>query len=212
MGNQKHLRRYIKNVGKKPLRLPSFVSALLPAQNIVLFNQHNSELRIKTKSYNLGDYHRALYTITRFLSPEKVIETGVFHGHSSLAILLAMKENNKGTLYSIDLPSSALPQNKKPGWIVPPDLRGRWDLRLGRSCDLLPTLIKEIGKIDVFLHDSEHTYKNMYFEYETTWACIKKGGLLLSHDISQNRAFRDFSKVIFHKYYYMLHNLGGIRK
>jgi len=63
--------------------------------------------------------------MTRILKPEIVIETGVFEGHSSLAILLALEENNKGCLYSIDLPSPSLPLGKEPGWIVPEHLRKR---------------------------------------------------------------------------------------
>lgn len=54
-------------------------------------------------------------------------------------------------------------------------------------------LLAEIGKVDIFLHDSEHTYDNMMFEYATAWDYLPKGGLLLSHDISWNNAGRDFA-------------------
>ena len=127
-------------------------------------------------------------------------------------ILLALKENNKGYLHSIDLPSPKLPPGKKPGWVVPENLRSRWDLRLGKSSDLLPSLLEEVKEVDIFLHDSEHSYENMSWEYKTTWDFIRKGGLLLSHNISQNPAFREFAKYVSEKYYYMLGNLAGIRR
>lgn len=204
-------RRYILNVRKLPLKMPMFISTLTEAQNNVI-NKYSDEFDIKTQSYNLSEYHRALYIIARILKPEIVIETGVFEGHSSLALLLALKENNKGHLHSIDLPSPKLPPGKESGWIVPEHLRKRWDLRLGKSSDLLPDLLKEVREVDIFLHDSEHSYENMHWEYKTAWRYIRKGGLLLSHDISQNSAFRDFAKHISEDYYYMLRNLGGIKR
>jgi len=204
-------RRYILNVRKLPVRLPMFISTLTEAQNEVI-NKYGDGFDIKAKSYNLSEYHRALYIMTRILKPEIVIETGVFEGHSSLAFLLALEENSKGHLYSIDLPSPSLPSDKEPGWIVPEHLRKRWDLRLGTSSELLPGLLEEVKEIDIFLHDSEHSYENMYWEYKTAWEYLRKGDLLLSHDISMNAAFREFAKYVSEDYYYMLRNLGGIKR
>ena len=45
-----------------------------------------------------------LYFLVRELKPEKIIETGVHRGVSSLFILQALEDNGKGELYSIDLP------------------------------------------------------------------------------------------------------------
>ena len=205
------LRRYILNVRKPPLRLPMFISTLTEAQNEIS-SKYSNEFDIKAKRYSLSEYYRALYIMTRILKPEIVIETGVFEGHCSLAFLIALKESNKGYLYSIDLPSPELPLGKEPGWIVPEHLRKRWDLRLGKSSDLLPGLLKEVTEVDIFLHDSEHSYENMHWEYKTAWEYIRKGGLLLSHDISQNSAFRDFAKYVSEDYHYMLRNLGGIKR
>ena len=204
-------RRYVLNVRKPPVRLPTFVSTMTEAKNDTI-NRYGTEFVIKTESYDLSEYHRALYTMIRILKPEIVIETGVFEGHSSLSILSALKENNKGFLYSIDLPSPDLPSGKVPGWMVPEHLRKRWDLRAGKSSDLLPTLLEEVKEVDIFLHDSEHSYENMYWEYKTAWTHIKTGGLLLSHDVSQNAAFKDFAKHVSEEYYYMLKNLGEIKR
>jgi len=154
-------RRYVLNVRKLPVRLPTFVSTVTEAKNDTI-NRYGTEFTIKTESCDLSEYHRALYTMVRILKPEIVIETGVFEGHSSLSILSALKENNKGSLYSIDVPSPDLPSGKVPGWTVPEHLRNRWDLRAGKSSDLLPALLLEVKDVDIFLHDSEHSYENMY--------------------------------------------------
>jgi hypothetical protein len=51
------------------------------------------------------------------------------------------------------------------GWIVPKSLRERWTLILGKVEDKLPSLLDEFEAIDVFYHDSLHTYEHMMFEY-----------------------------------------------
>lgn len=45
---------------------------------------------------------------------------------------------------------------------------------------------------DIFIHDSEHSYQNMMFEF--SWAAnnVRPGGLILSDDVSWNDAFEDF--------------------
>jgi len=205
------LKRYLLHIRKIPIKLPSLISTLTKAQDDVI-NKYSYEFDIKAKNCTLSEYHKALYIITRILKPEKIIETGVFEGHSSLTLLMALNENNKGYLHSIDLPSTSLPFGKEPGWIVPKHLKKRWDLKLGTSLELLPNLLEDVKEIDIFLHDSEHSYENMLWEYKTAWKFIKKDGLLLSHDTSQNYAFREFSKHISEDYYYMLKNLGGIAR
>ncbi|MEL6252859.1 MAG: class I SAM-dependent methyltransferase [Bacteroidota bacterium] len=150
-----------------------------------------------------------LYTIIRHLKPEKVVETGVCNGASTSYILKALQKNGKGTLYSIDFPdvldkeneeiwegkgSSIIPEDGATGWLVPKELRDRWELRLGKSQDLLPPLLEELGSIDFFVHDSEHSYECMTFEFETSYPVIREGGILASHDIDDNTSFQDFCK------------------
>jgi predicted O-methyltransferase YrrM len=139
-----------------------------------------------------------VYVCVRILKPDLMVETGVASGSSSAYILHAMELNRKGFLYSIDLPNAAtgasLPEGKQTGWLVPHQLRHRWKLIFGRSQGKLPILLKELGSIDAFLHDSEHTYEIMYFEYQTAWKHLRSGGLLLSDDVHWNKALQDFVK------------------
>ena len=74
------------------------------------------------------------------------------------------------------------------------NLRGRYRLHFGDSRVLLPPLLKQYGKIDIFLHDSLHTFEHQRFEYETAYPHIAQGGLLLSDDIFWSAAFHQFTR------------------
>jgi predicted O-methyltransferase YrrM len=89
-----------------------------------------------------------------------------------------------------------VPTGKEPGWIIPDHLRHRWELTIGRSQDRLPTLLGELGKIDLFLHDSEHSYDCMSFEFRTAFGHLRSGGILASDDASWNSAFEDFAASV----------------
>lgn len=157
-----------------------------------------------------------LYVLIRVLKPEIVVETGVAAGVSSAYILKALEDNDKGELFSIDLPNyelnyfpklglkavSILPEGEEQGFAIPAEFKHRWHLNLGKSQKILPPLLEELDSIDCFLHDSEHTYKNMMFEYKTAWLHLRDGGLLLSDNVFMNSAFNDFSKLTMRKAFY----------
>ncbi len=44
--------------------------------------------------------------------------------------------------------------------------------------------------MDLFLHDSLHTTRNMRREFETVWPSLRAGGLLLADDVERNRRLR----------------------
>lgn len=154
-----------------------------------------------------------LYFLIRKTKPESVIETGCWFGNSSVCILSALAKNGKGTLYTIDLPAyfetggyydvnpylpeekrtSSLPKETQPGFLVPDFLKDRWHLILGSTSEKLPPLLQELGFIDLFLHDSLHTYENMNFEFRKAYDYLKNGGFLVSDNIDWNSFFKDFS-------------------
>jgi predicted O-methyltransferase YrrM len=137
-----------------------------------------------------------LYFLVRLWKPAVIVETGVASGISSAFILSALRKNRGGLLVSIDLPNinpqARIPEDQRSGWIVPDALRSAWDLSIGDSRILLPQLLQSCGTIDMFLHDSLHTYEHMMWEYKMAWPALSEGGLLLSDDIAFNRAFSDF--------------------
>ena len=173
-------------------------------KNISLFdkiNLLNQEL-LKEKDKN-NAYCMSLYFLIRELKPEVIIETGVHRGVSSLFILQALHDNNKGKLFSIDLPfakyitdnkistKSILP-TEKIGICVPKYLQNKWNLILGDSKKELPKILKKINSLDIFLHDSKHTYEHMTWEYKTIWPYLNSNGVLVSDDTNWNDSFKDF--------------------
>ena len=133
------------------------------------------------------------HALIRSLKPEVVVETGVGAGVSSWTILQAMEQNGVGRLISIDLPTPNTELLPEVGYLVPRELRHRWDLRIGPSRKLLPRALSEMGQIDIFLHDSRHSYSNQLREYRTAWPFIRDGGMLVSDDVS-NDALYDASR------------------
>ena len=157
-----------------------------------------------------------LYTVVRALKPLVIVETGVASGVSTTLILNALSLNCRGRLFSIDMPDldpgARLPYGKDVGWLVPSDLKERWYLIPGLSRDKLRPLLQELGSIDIFLHDSEHSYENMMFEFKIAWFYLRKGGILLADDITGNNAFRDFVRISKPTYWTTFGGLGAIRK
>jgi len=153
----------------------------------------------KKSSFGWLTFHhgRLLYLLTRFVSPSTIVETGVFSGISSAYILRALRDNSRGTLYSIDLPDPWLEKHGlSVGFVVPLELKNRWKLILGRSSKMLRPLLSSLGEIDLFFHDSEHNYENMMFEFKCAWPHIRQHGILLADDIEKNSSFRDFCKEL----------------
>jgi predicted O-methyltransferase YrrM len=144
-----------------------------------------------------------IYFLVRAEKCHTVVETGVAEGVSTSYILHALAEHG-GWLHSIDLPNQFYLTTEgkfhaefnagwgEPGYLIPSELRGNWELILGRSSDTLPKVLANLGKIDLFLHDSEKTYNTMTFEYEHAWQYLRAGGYLVSDDATWNTAFDDF--------------------
>lgn len=122
-----------------------------------------------------------LYVLVRAARPRVVVETGVLYGASSGHMLAALAANGAGRLYSIDLGCS--PGEPPHDLFVHPDLRVRWQYIVGDTRRELPLLLARLGRIDMFHHDSLHTFAHMTWEYETASAHLAPDGILASHDV-----------------------------
>ena len=56
----------------------------------------------------------------------------------------------------------------------------------------VPNVLKKINSLDVFLHDSKHTYEHMTWEFKTIWQYLNPKGVLISDDTNWNNSFSDF--------------------
>lgn len=154
-----------------------------------------------------------LYCCVRVFQPGYLIETGVSHGSSSWILLNALHKNGKGKLFSIDLPNndtnSAYNFSQQPttGWMVPDTLKSIWELHLGDAREILPALLKQCGNIDMFFHDSDHSYSHMQFEFATVAPFLSSHGLLISDDVHKNAAFPEFVEQ--HRWRALQFNKGG---
>ncbi|HAM72379.1 MAG TPA: hypothetical protein DCM86_12115, partial [Verrucomicrobiales bacterium] len=61
---------------------------------------------------------------------------------------------------------------------------------------LLPRLLADRQSVDVFLHDSDHSYPHILFEMAAAWRYLVPGGHILVDNIEQNAAFGDFARGV----------------
>jgi hypothetical protein len=147
-------------------------------------------------AWNDGDagLARAIFCLVRHMRPKKVVETGVGHGVTSRFILEALRLNGEGALWSIDLPPMDREMRSRVGLAVGTELRERWTLIKGSSRRRLPKLLSNLGEIDLFIHDSLHTERNVRFEMDRGWAALGPNGALVVDDVDANRGFEVFTK------------------
>jgi len=153
------------------------------------------------------------YAVVRAVKPTVILETGVASGVSTAYILLALKANGSGFLHSVEIgDTSYLPPGHLPGWIVPNWLRDRWKMHIGDSRVLLAPLAQELAPLDIFIHDSLHTYEHMVFEFEAAFPFLRPNGILISDDALWNPAFDEFSKRVHAMPAGMIRGVGVMRK
>lgn len=206
--------------------------AILLNEKLKIFDDINTKT-VNGKKANPGiislEEAKGIYNLIQDYKPHKILETGVCNGYSTAFILLALEQNEQGHLYSIDYPEvigldyeknnfwngkggAAIPKGTKSGWIIPSHLKKRWSITYGKSIDILENLLEEIGEIDVFIHDSEHSYECMSFEFNIAYEKLKKNGLLIADDIHWNSSFFDFAKKRKKKVEYLAKHMGMIIK
>jgi predicted O-methyltransferase YrrM len=133
------------------------------------------------------------WCLTRHVRPKRIVETGVGRGLLTRVILEALERNGAGRLWSIDLPPFLVPgAARESAAAVSDDLRHRWALLRGTSRRLLPRLVADYRRIDLFIHDSSHTTRNVRFELEQVWPALAPGGVVLIDDVEKNAATAHF--------------------
>jgi predicted O-methyltransferase YrrM len=123
----------------------------------------------------------ALYLLVRAARPRVVVETGVLYGASSAHILAALARNGGGELHSLEIGRDT--REPPHDHFVAPELKLHWALIIGDSQSELPSLLGRCGSIDMFYHDSLHTFEHMTWEFETAFPYLSAGGLLASDDV-----------------------------
>ena len=134
-----------------------------------------------------------LFAIAERLGAERVVETGVANGWSSLALLLSLQHRSSAKLVSVDLPYL---QHQNDDWIgtaVPARLRTRWEVLKMPDRRGIPKALELLGTIDLAHYDSDKSYGGRRWAYPRLWDALRPGGVLISDDIGDNLAFADFA-------------------
>lgn len=161
--------------------------------------------------FEFSVYRNFIYSLIRNKKPKIIVETGVLHGLTSAWILKALKDNGGGKLISIDLPRrdwveyfGSKPfgpggdvefeiKEQKVGWAIPEDLLKFWKLYLGPSSYFLKEVISKNQDIDLFIHDSDHSYEVMKFECDLVQNKLNNIDMIID-DYYCNDYYKDFSK------------------
>lgn len=136
---------------------------------------------------------RLAWCLVTHVRPTRVVETGVARGITSRFILNALSRSGQGHLWSIDLPPIRPEWRAQSKAAVPPHLRDRWTYIRGASRRQLQPLLAQLGRVDLFIHDSLHTDSNMRFELESVVDAVRPGGVIAADDIEGNNAFYSLS-------------------
>ena len=125
------------------------------------------------------------------IRPAIVIETGIANGISTKAILQAFQEYSlhQSKLFSFDVDirvaTPVLLSNPQFSFIPVTSPRS------------FRESVNSISTVDLFYHDSDHSYSNQLMEYLAIWEILNtEKGVLVSDDINWSNAFLDFCKKV----------------
>lgn len=137
-----------------------------------------------------------IYQLAEHLQARQVIETGVSYGWSSLTLLLSLSQRSNSHLISTDLPYFFEGSEQYVGCVVPSELKRFWTILPAADREALPQVLKILNVIDMAHYDSDKFYEGRMWAYPKLWNALKPGGILISDDIHDDFAFRDFSDSV----------------
>jgi predicted O-methyltransferase YrrM len=123
------------------------------------------------------------YAIVRATRPETVVETGTALGLGSCVLAAALLRNGSGRLTTIDI-------EPETGYLI----GGQWasvtDRRVGSSVEILA----DVGPVDLFLHDSWHTYEFEASEFAAVEPHLSQDAVVLSDNSHDSAALPDWAE------------------
>ena len=144
-----------------------------------------------------GGHVAVLYFLVRHYHPKVVVETGVAAGHSSRAILSAIKTNGNGKLYSSDFPYMKIENPEKYiGILVEEELKSNWELFIKGDRKNLPLISSRCGKIGLLHYDSDKSYSGRVYAVRHLYKNIIEGAPVIFDDIQDNWHFFDLTNKL----------------
>jgi len=129
------------------------------------------------------------YSIIRATQPDLVVETGTHLGLGSCVIAAALIRNGRGRLTTIDTDPAA-------GHLIGEPYASVIDRRTGSSVDELAGL----RDVDIFLHDSLHTYEYESSELKAVEPNLAPSAIVLSDNAHDSAALSDWAERTGHHY------------
>ena len=123
------------------------------------------------------------YAIVRAAEPDHVVETGTHLGLGSCVIAAALLKNGHGRLTTIDIDPDS-------GYLISEPWADVIDRRVGSSIEELATM----RDVDVFLHDSWHTYDFETKEFTAVEPNLRPGAIILSDNAHDSSALSDWAE------------------
>jgi predicted O-methyltransferase YrrM len=159
---------------------------------------HDDELREHVRTATADSSRRGLadrtvrfgrrvgwYALVRSLRPERVVETGTDKGLGSVVLAAALLRNGAGRLTTIDV-------NEESGYLV----TGRYGTVVDR---VVGDSVTEIGRldggVDVFLHDSLHTFEYETAEFAAVEPLLRPGAVVLSDNAHDSDALSTWAEA-----------------
>ena len=139
----------------------------------------------------LRNKRAAWYSFIRVLKPKLVVETGTDKGLGAIIIAEALKANGDGHLITIDYdPTSG-------SLLEEYDSANLTHLK-GDSLELL----RNLDKIDLFIHECYHSPEHELAEYNTVAPLLSKNSLIISGYSYKTNVLSDWSKLNRRKFLY----------
>ena len=142
---------------------------------------------------------RALYLLVRTTRPDHILETGVANGRSTWWLLQALNRNGHGQLHSFDICEDV-------GHYLSTEDRANWDIQVVRARRVRSwsKALNSLPPLDLFIHDSHHTYRWQRVEYAGALQALRSGGILATDDADASYAFSVFCSAVGLQAHYLL--------
>lgn len=138
------------------------------------------------------------YAIVRALEPDNVVETGTHLGLGSCVIAAALRRNGHGRLTTIDIDDDA-------GYLIDEPYAGVIDRRVGNSV----TELAAMRDVDMFLHDSLHTYEYESSELAAVEPGLRADAIALSDNAHDSAALSDWAERTGRRYLFFREQPAG---
>lgn len=186
--NREQLAWFVAGITSRPVEeVESYFIEL--ETDTALLTHIDSRLRAEGRRREFDEhlsYGRRLgwYAITRILRPSVVVETGTEKGLGSVVFAAALLRNGNGKLITIDIEASS-------GLIVEAPYATVVERRIGDSV----TVLSRLGaKVDLFLHDSDHSRDHEYAEFLATDQWLSPDAVVLSDNSHGTDALAKWSR------------------